>query len=159
MTIFKNGSVDFNSLEPLAIYNYLEENGWKEERRIDTRGSVLKTSKNDKKYSVLLPLEKDLPDFESRMYDVFKVLEVVENRARSQIIAGLINLAEIAREKECEIICLKFKFIEEDKKQLPAKKMGAVLTSLQNCFHAVGGSEAGFHSGNARTPKEVLEKT
>lgn len=159
MTHFNNGTFDFNSLEPQAVYNYLEENRWREERKIDTRASILTTAKNDKKYSILLPLDREIPNFASLMYDVFTVLEAVENRSRSQIITALINSDEIAREKQCEIISLKLKFIEEDRRQLPAKKMGAFLTNLQKVFDAVGESVAGVNSDGYRTIKKVLKKT
>lgn len=159
MIIWKNGSFDFNYLEPLAVYSYLEDNGWREERKIDTRGSILTTAKDDKKYSVLLPLEEDLPDFASRMSDLFRVLEVVESRPQSEIITGLIKVGEIAREKQREIIRIKFKSLEKDRRELSAKTAIAILTSLQNLFDAVGQSEAGFNLDNGRTPKEVLEKT
>lgn len=159
MIAWKNGSFDFNYLEPLAVYGYLEDNGWREERKIDTRGSILTTAKDDKKYSVLLPLEEDIPNFSSLMYDVFRVLEVVESRPQSEIITGLINVSEIAREKQREIIRIKFKSVEKDRRELSAKTAIAILTSLQNFFDAVGQSEAVLNLDNGRTPKEVLEKT
>jgi len=159
MTHFNNGTFDFNSLEPQAVYNYLEENGWIEERKIDTRASILTTAKNDKKYSILLPLDREIPNFASLMYDVFTVLEALENRSRSQIVTALINSSKIAQEKKCEIISLKFKFIEEDRKQLPAKKMGRILTTLQKVFDSLGESEAGINSDRRPIPKKILKKT
>ncbi len=153
---WKNGKFDFNSLEPQAVFGYLEDKGWKEEKKIDTRGSILITAKNDNKYSVLLPLEKDLPDFSSRMYDVLRVLEVVENRPQAEIIKGLINVEKIAKEKQREILILKFK--SQDKQELPAAKMGNLLMSLQQFLAAVGQSETAINSENERNQKGVLKK-
>lgn len=151
---WKNGKFDFNCLEPQAVYSYLEDKGWKEEKKIDTRASILTTAKNDKKYSVLLPLETDLPDFASRMYDVILVLEVVENRPLSEIIKGLINVDKIAKEKQREILIVKFK--SQDKPELPAPKMGNFLISLQKFFAAV--SQTAITSENGRSRKGVLKK-
>ena len=156
MIIWKNGKFDFNSLEPQAVSSYLEDNGWTEEKKIDTRGSILITAKNDKKYSVLLPLEGDVPNFSSLMSDVFRVLEVVENRPQTEIIKGLINVEKIAKEKQREILIVKFK--SQDKQELPAPKMGSFLMSLQKFFAAVGQSEIAVNSDNGKSPKGVLKK-
>jgi hypothetical protein len=153
---WKNGKFDFNCLEPQAVFSYLEDKGWKEEKKIDTRASILTTAKNDKQYSVLLPLEKDLPDFASRMYDVLRVLEVVENRPQAEIIKGLINVDKIAKEKQREILIIKFK--SQYNQELPASKMGKMLMSLQKFFAAVGQSETAINSDNGRSPKRVLKK-
>jgi hypothetical protein len=82
MTVSLNRSFDWNSLEPQRIYEYLENYGWEEERKLDDMAAILSINKNDKKYSILLPLDKEISDFTSRMYDVFRTLEVVEERPK-----------------------------------------------------------------------------
>lgn len=160
MSLSTENIVNLNSVPPLSLYSYLKDNGWSEERKIDTRASILTINKRNRKFSVLLPLEKELPDYDSRMYDVFRTLEVVEERPKEEIITGLQKANEIAKEKRCEIISLKFKFVYcEEQRQFPAKKMGMVLTSLQELFDAVGQSETGRTSNNGKIPKEILDRT
>ncbi|MBD1888996.1 hypothetical protein [Coleofasciculus sp. FACHB-SPT9] len=150
----------FESIEPISVANYLQENGWLEEEKIDTRASIWTKTKNNKKCSVLLPLDTELPDFSSRMYEVFRTLEVVEQRPLSEILSPLKNVSGIAKDKNREILKIKFNFIfEQGKRQFPAKKMGMVLTSLQDLFDAVGQAETGKFSDTGKIQKEIVEKT
>lgn len=147
-------------IEPSSVVEYLASNGWKEEDKIDIRASVWGIIKNNRKFSVLLPLDTELPDFTDRMYEVFKTLEFFEQRPLSEIINVIRNVKEIATEKQCEILTVKFKFLyEERKKQVPAKKMGTVLSNLQDLFDAVGQSESGKISDSGKIQKEILERT
>ncbi|NEN92688.1 MAG: hypothetical protein F6K48_28825, partial [Okeania sp. SIO3H1] len=160
MRVSNSEMIEVSSLEPLSVYNYLEDNGWKEERKIDNRACILIINKNQKKYSILLPLEKEPPDFASRMYDVFRVLEVVEERPKSEIIAGLKNPQQLAIQKKCEILSLRFKFIfEEYKRELSAKQMGKILISLQDFFDAVGQYELTKTYTKGKIAQEILDQT
>lgn len=160
MKVSNNEIIEFNYLDPLSVYNYLQDNGWKEEDKLGTKASILAISKNQKQYSVLLPLEKELADFASRMYDVFRVLEVVEERPKSEIIAGLKNPQQVAIQKKCEILSLRFKFIfEEYKRELSAKQMGNILISLQDFFDAVGQYELTKTYTKGKIAKGILDQT
>jgi hypothetical protein len=152
--------IEYDSIDPLAIYSYLEDHGWSEARKIDNRASILTINKNNKNYSVLLPLDKSIPDFYSRIYDVFKTLEFVEKRPKTEIIKALKNIKSIAFEKKCEILSLKLKSIyQQNKYDISAKKMGMILTSTQDLFDAVGQSEKGYESTTGKIPKEILDRT
>lgn len=149
-----------NSIEPKSLVEYLKDNGWNEQQKVDTRASIWTKVVNGKRYSILLPLETEIPDFTDRMYEVLKTLEFLEQRPISEIFAALIEVREIAVEKQTEILSLKFKFVyKENSKEVPAKKMGNVLTSLQDLFDAVGQSESGNSSTVGKIPQDVLKKT
>ncbi|GBF80191.1 hypothetical protein [Aphanothece sacrum] len=153
---------NINSIDPSYVYTYLENNGWKEESKLDDIAVILTTNKNNKKYSLLLPLDQEIPDFYSRMYDVLRTLEVVDNKSKEEIIKDFKSPHQVALEQQTEIISLRFQFIyDEYKKQFSAKKMGLVLVSLQNLFDAFGELESGQESESIRgriSPK-VLDKT
>ncbi len=160
MTVSHNEILELNYLDSLSVYNYLQDNGWKEEEKLGDKAYILAISKNQKKYSVLLPLKKELADFASRMYDVFRVLEVVEERPKSEIIAGLKNPQQVAIQKNCEIFSLRFKFIfEEYKRELSAKQMGKILISLQDLFDAVGQYELTQTYTKGKIAQEILDQT
>jgi hypothetical protein len=160
MTQHSYKTIDYDSIDPHTVYSYLEENGWLEARKIDDRATILTTHKNDKQYSILLPLDKDIPDFASRMYDVLKTLEFIEARPRTEIIKALKSTKDIAFEKNCEILSLRLKSIDQPNKyELSAKKMGLLLTSTQDLFDAVGQSEKGYESNKGKIPQEILEQT
>ncbi|MBE9197756.1 MULTISPECIES: hypothetical protein [unclassified Nodularia (in: cyanobacteria)] len=160
MNLPKEYLATLESIEPISVVEYLANNGWIEETKIDSRASIWTKTKNHKKFSILLPLDTNLPDFDDRIYEVFKTLEFFEQRPLSEIINVVRNVKDIAIEKQREILILKFKFLyEESKKQIPAKKIGTVLTSLQELFDAVGQSESGIISENGRIKKEITEKT
>lgn len=91
------------------------------------------------------------------MQDLFRTLEFIEDRPQSEIIKALKNVKQVALEKECEILSLKFKFLFEDNKShFSAKEMGKVLTSLQDLCDAVGQSDTGKISNYEK--KKNLEK-
>jgi hypothetical protein len=152
--------IDYDSIEPREVYSYLENNGWSEAHKIDDRASILTIDKNNKQYSILLPLDQEIPDFASRMYDVLKTLEFIEARPKTEIIKAFKNTKDIALEKNCEILSLRLKSIyQPEKYELPAKKMGMLLTSTQDLFNAVGESEKGSDSYKGKISSKVLEQT
>ncbi|QJB46321.1 hypothetical protein [Dolichospermum flos-aquae] len=147
-------------IDPITVIEYLETNNWIEEERIDTRAMILAQRKNNRNFSILLPLDPEIPDFSDRMYEVFKTLEFFEQRPISEIVNAVISVKQIAIEKQREILTLKFKFIDEiSRRQVPAKKLGGVLTSIQELFDAVGQSESGKISDTGKIQKEILERT
>lgn len=151
---------DISSVEPSFVYTYLENNGWQEESKLDDRAVIFTIQKNHKKYSLLLPLDKKIPDFYSRMYDVLRTLEVIEDKSKIEILRMLKNTHQVALDKQTEIISLKFKFVyDQYKKQFSAKKMGVILVSLQNLLNAVGNHETGKDSERGSISEEILEKT
>ncbi len=151
---------DWNDLEIQTIYEYLENNGWQEERKLNDMASILSIIKDNKKYSILLPLDKEIADFASRMQDVFKTLEVVEKRSTSEILEFFKNIHQIAIEKNCEILSIRFQYIyDKHRQQFPVKQIGNVLTSLQDVFDALGQSESDINISRGRIKKEILEKT
>ena len=160
MMTFLDSDFDWNALEIETIHEYLENKGWKEERKIDDMALILSISKNNTKYSILLPLDKDISDFASRMYDVLRTLEVVEERPSIEILDNFKNTHQIALEKDCEILSMRFQYIyDKHRNQFPAKKIGNILTSLQDVFDAVGQSESGQTISRGKIKKEILERT
>ena len=156
-------SVDnINSIDPNSVYLYLQNNGWKEREKIDDRAIIFMMQKNNKRYSLLLPLAQDIPDFYSRMYDVLRVLEAIESRPKSEILNCFKNSHQVAFEQQTEVISLRFHFIyDQYKKRFPAKKIGLILVSLQELFDAVGEFETGKEkdSTKGKIAQYILEQT
>ena len=74
------------SIKPSSVIEYLSGNGWQEERKIDSRAAIWVQIKDNKKFSVLLPLDTEIPDYFDRMYEVFKTIELFEQRPLSDIV-------------------------------------------------------------------------
>ena len=149
-----------SEIDPEALIEYLQNQGWKEVKKIDTRGSLWSLTENAKQFSVLLPLETDLPDFFDRMYELFKVLELVEKRPWQNILTSLTNTHKINPEKNYGILTLKFKFLEADnQRQFSAKKLGNLLTALQNLFDAIGRSEYSQRLKSLSNSSSPLKRT
>ncbi|MEQ9236733.1 hypothetical protein [Coleofasciculus sp. E2-BRE-01] len=154
-----SGIREIDLVEPSSLEEYLVEHGWEKDQEIDNRASIwsIQNGNGAKKYQLLLPLDQNLPDFEDRMIEALKTLEFVERRPISEVISNIINASKIANEKQREIFSLKFKFLENTKKrEVPAKEIGSVLTSLQDLFNAVGQLESGRET---KISKEVVEKS
>jgi hypothetical protein len=160
MNISKFDTVDFTTIDPRQVYQYLHEHGWKDEEKIDSRSYILSIYLHSKKHSVLLPIDKTVPDFDSRMWDLFKTLELVEQRSKSEIIPDFIISSYIALHKNTEIFKIKFKFVYEPNEfQFPAKKIGKILVDLQDLFEAVGQAKVGRDTIGSKLQKEIKSKT
>ena len=160
MMTYSEQNFDWESLDIQSVYEYLLNNGWQEERKPNSLATILSIIENNTKYSILLPLDKEIADFASRMYDVFRTLEVVEKRPTPEILEYFKNPHQIALEKNCEILSIRFQYIyDEHRQQFSVKHMGNVLTSLQDLFNALGQSESSQNISRGKIKKEILEKT
>lgn len=77
---------DVNEINPVDVCTYLHDTGWREDSRLDTRAVIFTARKYHETYWILLPIDREIPDFCSRMYDVLRTLEAVECRHKSKII-------------------------------------------------------------------------
>jgi signal transduction histidine kinase len=78
------------SMGPLAVATYLRSKNWRQVEVIGDKGSVWMLHSDDRQeFEILLPSNRGLRDFASRMSDVLQTLEVVEshesNEPRSQL--------------------------------------------------------------------------
>lgn len=154
MNLVTNIEYNFMDIDPVYLSDYLKQKGWKEQRKIKNLASVLSINIAEKQYSLLLPTTTEIPDYESRIIDVLRVLEKVEKRSQSELIKVFINVQSLAQKKQCEILSLRFKFkYKPEQTYFSAKKMGQVLSNLQNLFEAT----AKHHEGKQRISKEIQE--
>lgn len=77
------------SMGPLAVATYLRSKNWQQVEVIGDKGSVWTLHSDGQEFEILVPFNRELRDFASRMSDVLQTLEVVESRkpteARSQV--------------------------------------------------------------------------
>ena len=74
------------SLRPLDLAAYLRSTGWRQDKEHDRWASWVK----DGDIEIALPRNKELADFALRMADVFRTLEIVEERSQLEILADLL---------------------------------------------------------------------
>ncbi|NJR56528.1 MAG: hypothetical protein HC768_19445 [Acaryochloris sp. CRU_2_0] len=77
------------SLSPEKITLYLENKGWCQEQKIDGLASVWSLMKGGRRTSILLPLDKELGDFEIKIEELLLVLSQVEGRQTVEILKTL----------------------------------------------------------------------
>lgn len=135
------GKEEINQISPLKVERYLETKGWRRIKSIADIASVWSYPKTDKKIGVLVPLDREFADFGNRMREVLKVLEKVEGKPKSEIIAALQNTSRIAKIQNREILEFRLNYVYQDSQEAPAKKMGSVLKSLQDFLMAIGESK------------------
>lgn len=156
MNLVTNIEYNLTDIDPIYLSNYLQENGWIEQRKIKNIASVFSLNITDKQYSLLLPTTTEIPDYESRIIDVLRVLEKVEKRSQSELIKVFINAQYLAKEKQSEILSLRFKFKDQpEQTYFSAQKMGNILTNLQDLCQAL----AIHHEGKNKISKEIQEQS
>ncbi|NEQ69241.1 MAG: hypothetical protein F6K21_27890 [Symploca sp. SIO2D2] len=130
-----------HTISTLKLENYLKNQGWKKTKLIGDIASVWSYQKQDKAVGLLLPLDRDFADFDNRMMEVFSILEKIENRPKSEIVAALQNNSIIAKSQHREILEFRFSYVYQNSQEAPAKKIGSILKSLQDFLSAIGKSK------------------
>ena len=123
-------------ISPNKIAMYLEYKKWRKEKEASGIASLWSYIKNNKKISVLLPLDSDLSDFEIKIEELVTVLSGVEERPLSEILKVLENTSLVAKRSHREVIDLKIE--SSEKNEVPAREIGEVLKSMQDFFVSIG---------------------
>lgn len=85
----------FQLIRPEPVQCYLEQQQWKQQRCEPGRHSVWRYSNGaGEEFVLLLPLNPDIPDFADRMYDLARVLALVEHRYLSDVFRRLLRVSE-----------------------------------------------------------------
>lgn len=154
----------YNAVKPEAVLGYLQENGWSKREDFSDRAQIwVHPADGDRFYEVLLPITTEVPDYASRMDDVFRVLELAEQRPQAEIFNDLVDVRAIAADKHREILNLHFHFESEDSRTLAveasAKHLGAILESLQALFDSIGQVKAGRPTPYGKVAKDITDQT
>lgn len=89
------GLGEFQTLKPELIKQYLEMARWQEQRCEPDRHSVWSyRSEAGEAFVLLLPLNPEIPDFADRMYDLARVLALVEKRYLADVFRRLKRISE-----------------------------------------------------------------
>lgn len=154
----------FNDIKSKAVAEYLQQNGWLAENKIGGDKAIIWSFLNPegKRAEVLLPLKEDLVDYASCMHDVFRTLEVVEQRSQSEIFNDLVDVTAIATDKGREVLNLRFNFESDvtgvSEVEASAKHLGVILESLQNLFDSIAQVKAGRPSPFGKVAKEITDQ-
>lgn len=149
-----------NSINPDFLYNYLLEKGWKEEERIDDIAYILSINTDETKYSLLLPRDNKISDYDYRVLDILNVLEKVEKKDKSELIKFFISNQFLAQKEKKEILSLRFQFVYNEKQNnFPAQKMAEILTELQKLLVATGKNHEGILSKKGKINTKIEEET
>jgi hypothetical protein len=154
----------YNAVKPESVLNYLQQNGWsKREDFSDVAQIWVHPAQGNRFYEVLLPITTEISDYASRMDDVFRMLELAEQRPQTEIFNDLVDVQAIASESQREILNLHFQFAPQDDRLLvmeaSAKNLGSILESLQALFDSLGQVKASRPSPFGKVAKEITDQT
>ncbi len=151
----------FHSLEPQTVANYLRDSRWHEAEVEENHHAIWKLNHvNKTEYSVLLPLNVEIPDFRNRMYDVVRTLAAIEKRSEDDLFNDLDSATRIAQSQRREILHLHLYFpSDQSHLETPARKLGCLLTALQDTLDAIGQFEVGYVTPMGKAPQEIVEQT
>lgn len=122
------------NISPTKIASYLNYKGWKKAKEVEGIASLwVHKNQDNKKVTLLLPLDRDFADFEIKIEELLSVLAKFENRSEVEVVKALANLSVIAQRNYREIIDIKIESVageQDDRYEAPAKATGSVLRSL-----------------------------
>ena len=87
-------SYDKNLIEkilPLYCRSYFKEHGWLEIGQMESKASLWQKDLDNKSVKVLIPIDTNLHDYNSRMVELLEILQEIENRPLESIIMDLLN--------------------------------------------------------------------
>lgn len=153
----------YNNVKPDKVLDYLRLSGWHKHSNFSDRAAIwVYNNANGKQFQALLPLTTDIPDYASRMDDVFRVLALVEQRSQSEIFNDLVDVTAIATDKGREVLNLRFNFDSDvtgfSEVEASAKHLGVILESLQNLFDSIAQVKAGRPSPFGKVAKEITDQ-
>lgn len=141
-----------DTVSPDKVEIYLESSGWIKYKEVEGVLSLWSNTKQDNKFTLLLPLDKEFADFEIKIEELVLILSRFEERSKIDILKSLGNTSVIAQNNNREIIDIKIEFKEVDKHDIPAKNIGNILKSMQDFFDSLAVSEK-----SESTTKEQLQ--
>jgi hypothetical protein len=152
---------DLQLIDPHKTLQYLKNNKWVEiESKSTEEYLILKhLTKDDRKAYTLLPLDSTIPDFASRIYDLIKVISIVENRSQSDVLSSIKSAKEFAEETDRDILNFKLKFKDSAQREVLAVQLGELLISFQNLVIGITCSQMGVPNIAGRIPNSMLEKS
>lgn len=127
--------IDTISVKKVEIY--LESRGWIKYKEVKDVLSLWSNSKQNKNFTILLPLDNEYADFEMKIEELVLILSRFEERSKIDILKALGNTSVIAQENNREIIDIKIEFKEVDKNDIPAKNVGSILKYMQDFFDSL----------------------
>jgi hypothetical protein len=147
-------------LDPEYVSEYLKNHDWQKNRDIGEIATVFYCLRESKRYEIILPIDTELVDYDSRVDDFLRVLSIVEKRSKSDIVKTLSTAGFTADIAKTEAIQLRF--ISQSfphKHSFPARDIGNILSSLQELFDSVGQFASGKSSDKGPISQEIKENT
>ncbi len=144
------------TISPEKIEIYLDSKGWVKYKQVEGVLSLWSNIKQDKKYTILLPLDKEFADFEIKIDELILILSRFEERPKSDILKVLGNTSIIAKDNNREIIDIKIELKETNKHEIPAKDIANVLKSMQDFFDSLAVYDKNTKITNTRTKSQII---
>ena len=103
---------DLQLIDPRKTLQYLKSNEWIEIESKSTEDYLIlkRLTQDSRSAYTLLPLDSTIPDFASRIYDLIKVISIVENRPQSDVLNSIKSAKEVAEGIDRDILNFKLKF-------------------------------------------------
>lgn len=144
------------TISPEKIEIYLDSKGWIKYKQVEEVLSLWSNSKQDKKFTVLLPLDKDFADFEIKIEELILILSRFEETSKNDILKVLGNTSVIAKDNNREIIDIKIELKEINKHEIAAKDIANVLKSMQDFFDSLAVYDKNTEITNTKTKSQII---
>ena len=150
-----------SSINPQTVLDYLQQSQWQKVKTVPDRSSTWEIQHPiEGKLQILLPLDAKIPDFPDRMHDLIQVIAFIENRSETDIFNDFANVTQIAKDLGREILNLHLYFNKDQSQpEAPAKKLGNILSSLQDTLDAIGQVEGGRATPLGKIAQEITQRT
>lgn len=156
----KRTTIDIASLQaidPESISLYLSGQQWHQIKTFEDSSLWSLELQDGQIARILLPLDKSLPDFDSRIYDLIRALSQVEDRPPSDVLNSIKNALQIAKESSKEVLNLHLSKADKDLDGIPAKYLGSLLGNFQALMNAIAQFEDGKANNIGPISREILK--
>lgn len=160
MSYLLNHQKAISRIEPINIKNFLQQSSWKESRKIGSKASIwLKQSEYDDYFEILLPLNKEAPDFLRRIYEVIETLRVSEQKTDEEIINRIGGATLFAQEEAREILDFHIYPSGNERIEPGISDLGNLLGNFQRTLNSIGQSKRGITTLKGKIPESIKKET
>jgi hypothetical protein len=157
-----NALIDINSLniiDPESISFYLAHQGWERDETFNGDNVWVFLLEDGRRARVLLPSDRQSPDYASRIYDLVRVLSRVEKRSEIDILVSIKGSLTTALERTQQVVNLRLSHGNKNLSTIPISKLGPLLTNLQILINAIAQYEEGCPTESGPISQDIISKS
>lgn len=147
-------------IDESRLEDYLADRNWRKFGENEEYGiSFWHSPQGD--HRILVPKNRDLVDYEDRLQEAINIICFAENKNPSDLLRVIEDLHHVASNLNQEVFNLRILASQNpNQTQIPAKSLGSILGSLQDCIEAIACAENGSPlQKRGKVPESVRSQT